>query len=414
MATDYISLPPLDAIEAALHKTTETLARVISQSTQDTPRWSEFEWQIAEAAAAMHGISALLWTRIRTQGPYRWQAFLAAQKRHTELRRQLIMELLEKIDWQMRHAGVGCVALKGAALYRLGLFPDGERAMGDVDLLVRNADLEAAAQSLAALGYTESFRTQRHRVFDPAGLTIFNGLGEHAGNPVKIELHSRIAERLPVHEIDITALEFPQHARAGINPYPSTAALMRHVLLHAAGNMRARALRFNQLHDIALLAARMTSADWDELCHDSMQSSGLWWTFPPLALTARYYSNAIPPATIEAAAAGSPYWLRRTCRRHTVVDVSWSKLRIQAFPGIEWSRSPVEACQHVLSRVFPSRVALAELQEGMAAAPYMTAVPWYGLSHVKRILRWLFSQPPRVQSIYPVQLALGIRRASSV
>jgi len=40
---------------------------------------------------------------------------------------------------------------------------------------------------------------------------------------------------------------------------------MRHLLLHAAGNIRARALRQMQLHDIALLAPRMKASDWSEL-----------------------------------------------------------------------------------------------------------------------------------------------------
>ena len=40
---------------------------------------------------------------------------------------------------------------------------------------------------------------------------------------------------------------------------------MMHLLLHAAGNMRARALRLIQLHDIARLAQAFGSGDWKEL-----------------------------------------------------------------------------------------------------------------------------------------------------
>ena len=40
---------------------------------------------------------------------------------------------------------------------------------------------------------------------------------------------------------------------------------MRHLLLHAAGNMRAHALRLVQLHDIALLAPRLDAAAWERL-----------------------------------------------------------------------------------------------------------------------------------------------------
>ena len=232
------------------------------------------------------------------------------------------------------------------------------------------------------------------------------GFGEHIDNPIKIELHSRIVERLPIFETDITSLEFPQHLHAGLNAYPSIAALMRHLLLHAAGNMRARALRLIQLHDIALLAARMSSVDWEELLVGAGEQ-GLWWAFPPLVLTARYYPAAIPAAFIEATEPDCPWLLRQVSRRHQLADVSWSKVRIQAFPGIEWSRSPREALLFAMSRIWPSREALAELSHAATAQPSLAHIPWYGLSHGTRILRWVFSRPPRVQTIFSVRSGIG-------
>jgi hypothetical protein len=231
--------------------------------------------------------------------------------------------------------------------------------------------------------------------------------GEHVANPVDIELHSRIAERLPAFETDITSLELPKPLRAGLNSYPSVAALMRHLLLHAAGNMRARALRLIQLHDIALLADRMSSADWQELLGTRTGNRGPWWAFPPLTLTARYYPAAIPASVVDTAARACPLWLRRVSRQHQLADVSWSKIRMQAFPGIEWSTSPREALQFAIGRIWPGRTALAELSHATSAQPSLSVVPWYGLSHASRILRWIFSRPPRVQTIGSVRAALG-------
>jgi hypothetical protein len=182
---------------------------------------------------------------------------------------------------------------------------------------------------------------------------------------------------------------------------------MRHLLLHAAGNMRARALRLIQLHDIALLADRMNSEDWQELLGDGKTERGLWWAFPPLLLTARYYPAAIPASIIKALEPDCPWLLRRVSRRHRLADVSWSKVRIQAFPGIEWSHSPGEAFTFAMSRVRPSREALADLSNFATAQPSLARVPWYGLSHGTRILRWVFSRPPRVQTIFSVRSALG-------
>src|SRR5262249_9504434 len=144
----------------------------------------------------------------------------------------------------------------------LGVYQAGERPMADIDLLARAPDVEAVSRSLEELGYRHLYSSSRHGVFKaatPARAVVF---GEHIDNPLKIELHTEITERLPVSEVSITSDLWPRITVAGISRYSSAAALMKHLLLHAAGSMRARALRGIQLHDIALLAKRMSDDDW--------------------------------------------------------------------------------------------------------------------------------------------------------
>lgn len=408
--TDRVgSVPPFRTVEAALRKTTETLARELVRPTRLLPYWSDFEWRIAEAVAALQGVSSLLAGELRWQGPAHWQQFLAEQKDHTVKRQRLIEQLLADIDSGARSAGIGLVALKGAALLAIGIYRAGQRPMGDIDLLVREKDAEAASRVITALGYSEAFLTWRHRVFAPDGRKGHTtGFGENVASPVKIELHTRIAERLPIRETDITALAFPRHPHAGINTYPSIASLMAHLLLHAAGNMRARALRLIQLHDIALLAARMSGHDWEELLGGPTGVRDLWWAMPPLTLIARYYPAVIPREIISRVEPAGPWLLRQCSRRHKLADVSWSNLRIRAFPGIEWCRSPREAVSFIMSRVRPSRSALGELERVATNEEWAARIPWYGLPHYRRILRWICSRPPRVQTLWSVRSALGI------
>jgi hypothetical protein len=87
--------------------------------------------------------------------------------------------------------------------------------------------------------------------------------------------------------------------------------------------------------------------------------------------------------------------------------VSWSNLRIDAFPGIEWSRAPLEALRYAKSRFAPSKVALDDLEYSNKTLPQLRTVPWYGQRHATRILRWLFTRPPRVQTISSVLEALS-------
>lgn len=403
------TLPPLHVLQGTLRKTTERLARELAAPHAQAPQWSDFEWHVAEAAAVMQGFSALLANRLRWRGAARWTAFLEQQKLHTSLRRARIETLLDDIDAAARELSLPVLALKGAALCRGGLYPQGGRPMSDIDLLVAPENVPTAIQVVTAVGYRAGAITARHLVFEPESANAFRGFGEHIDHPIKIELHARLSEHLPVREVDITALTLAAGTRPGLNFYPSLAAMMRHLLLHTAANLRARAMRGLQLHDIAALACRMSTADWKELARDGERPGAPWWMLAPLSLTASYYPSAIPQGLIESSALGCPPLLRRAARNQTLTDVSWSKLRIQAFPGIEWCHSVPEALRFMASRAFPDRAMRHSLLNIATKHSYSTATSWYGLSQGRRILRWVLSSPPRVQAIYPIRVALGLQ-----
>jgi hypothetical protein len=219
-------------------------------------------------------------------------------------------------------------------------------------------------------------------------------------------VHTRIAERLPVNTADITGFLLPSVPRAGLNAYPSAASLMMHLLLHAAGNMRARALRLIQLHDIAHLATRFVADDWEDLIAMRPNGHTLWWAWAPLMLTTRYYPKSIPADLLARLRLECPWLLRTRTQDHRLTDVSWSNIRIAAFPGLEWSRSVWEALAFMRSRIWPRTDALLELKEGAAQIPGSASIPWYGIPHAARILRWIFLRPPRVQTLLSVRAAL--------
>ncbi len=394
---------------AILSGTTETLAYEMSSPTKEPPQWTEFEWCTARAVSAMHGVSSLLHSGLRWEGPANWKRFLHEQQVQTVGRHVQIARLLSEIDTQARCLGVRFVALKGAALHSAGIYTGGERPMGDVDLLVRREDARAAEQAISRCNYEAAFTTHRHSVFRPRVTKPVAAriLGEHVDNPIKIEVHTRIAEQLPVLATDITEFLFPGVMQPGINQYPSAVSLMMHLLLHAAGNMRARALRLIQLHDIARLAARFRLCDWEELLGARPGGASLWWALAPLILTRRYYPAVIPVELFAQLDGECPWLLSTRARRHRLTDVSWSNIRIEAFPGVEWSRTPREAVAFMMSRIWPSQEARLELKEGYNQIPNSASIPWYGIAHRTRIIRWIFSNPPRVQTLLSVRAAIG-------
>jgi hypothetical protein len=229
--------------------------------------------------------------------------------------------------------------------------------------------------------------------------------GENTGNPLKIELHSRIAEALPIEETDITASIVPATRGPGVNPYASLAALMRHTCLHAAGNMRANAMRFIQIFEIAQLARHLAASDWRELLGEETPGK-TWWLFPPLSMAARYVPGSVPGAVLDEVRRACPRRLRARYDDVGVCEVSWSNLRIPALPGHEWSRTPTETLHYIRSRVWPSRGSRDELANlTQTVNPHLLRLPWYGVSHAERILRWVFTRPSRVQTISVVSAA---------
>ena len=409
---EVTALPPLPRIELALRQATELFAAELQNPSSRPPRWSDFEWRMAHAAAVLHGVAPLLAGVLRWHGPDAWERFIGQQRRHTAVRQQRITALLARIDHEARRAGIAVVPLKGAALHRLGLYTGGERPMADVDLLVAESDSARMGQLLQSLNYLDTSVSWKHRVFEPRELAIAvvrkaaASFGEFADRSIKIELHSRIAERLPLNTVDVSDLVFPPAPHPGLNCYPSIMALFTHMLLHAAGSMVIRTLRLLQLHDLALLGARLRDDDWQQLLACRVDHRALWWALPPLELVARYYPQAVPAAVIAALRARCPRTLRELARRQTISQVSFSTLSMAAFPGVAWSPSVSGKLRYILSRVIPAR----ELQETALAVKTADAAPvhgnWSQLPHRRRVLKWVLQHPPRPQPMHAVRCAL--------
>jgi hypothetical protein len=392
------ALPPLADIQAALSKTTELLAHELHVPTPAAPSWNEFEWSIARAVMTLHGISVLLANRLRWIGPPAWRTFLDQQRDLSQQRDARIARLIHDLDVALRAAQLGAVGLKGTALRSLGIYLPGERPMGDVDLLVAPGARAPAAKALATIGYEPRLTTWRDTIFEPLRSTRGHGVGEHPDHPIKIEVHEHIAESLPHSVVEVTAAVMRERMPPGIGAYPTTGSLMLHLLLHCAGNMRANALRLLQLHDVAKLSALMNEGDWLEIRK--------WWAYPPLALVARYYPGCIPADRLAHVAMFCPARLRAAADRWSLSEVSWSNLKLHALPGVVWARSPLEVARFAVSRVWPSREMRSKLGYNAKSQPQMSQIPWYGLSHRKRLVRWLVARPPRVQTMVSVRAAL--------
>jgi Uncharacterised nucleotidyltransferase len=396
----------LQALHAHLGRITESLAAQLVHPRAAAPDWSATEWAIAPAVAAIHGVAALL-ARPLSSGPASWQQFLREQRAHTAQRLLRLQQLQGQLADDARARGIALVPLKGAALYALGLYAAGERPMADLDLLVRP---EAVARGVALLerhGFVQSGRTEKHRVFDLPGAKRVAALGEHFGNPLKIELHTSLAEKLALTRLDLTEHVLPLHAPPGLNEYPSRAWLLLHVLAHAAGAMCMRETRLLHLEDIARLVRWLREEDWEQLRSGKAQpgGAGLWWAYPPLQLTQRYYGH-VPQALLAEARAQCHWQLRRAAAVGTLSRCSISHLWITAFPSLAWARSARESLGYARERLFPSTETRAQRRHQAQLQPAVSGGAWAQRTQLARVWRFCVARQARQATLGPVRAAL--------
>jgi len=396
----------LRQVAATLRRTTEALLLELAHPGTPQPAWDEFEWRVARVAAAIHGLSAWLAVHSRWRGPDAWQSFLHSQRHQTLSRELQITEQLRALDNLARRDRQPVMLLKGAAMLTLGIHGAGERPMSDIDLLVRDPQRAWLHETLQHLGYAPSGGDERHDIFERVDAIVPDGLGEVAGCPVRIEVHERVAERLPATRVDITAGLWPLAASGGLCGYVSRVALLRHLLLHTAGNMSTRWLRAMQLLDLARVTAGFDDDDWRELVDVSGEASAPWWAYPPLRLMQRVLGADVPEWLLSLTRRRCPRALAWQSEHRSVADFSGSHLWVGALPALAWSRTPVEMIRYAHARLCPGATQLVHLAERVRRQPWGSEGAWYTHSQGARLRRWLISRPARPQVLHAVLRSL--------
>lgn len=399
-------MPDRNLIAESLEKVTEELALQIGGAGGVTPDWSEFDWKIAQAAVALHGIGPTLSLSLRWHSPAFWTKFLAEQNDHNRVRYRRIQAVTEILLNEFKEAGMRALMLKGAALYRAGCYASGERPMADLDVLVSPEHRKDCAAILARIGYRLDLSIERHDVYVNVKSELIHSLGEHADNPIKIEVHSSISEKLLSQSWDITDVIFSGADPNAAENYPESWALMAHLLLHAAGGMKTKSLRILHLCDIARLARLLTVDDWERVV--SIRAGGRlpWWAFPPLLLTSRYFPLAIPPRILAGFESACPAFLRWVARRSRIADVSFSRLTLPIYAGVEWASSASDLSRYLLRRVIPDKE-MRRLRRYEASSPVWGNNDWLRLPRWRRAIRLLTSPPPRKGSMIAVDDVLS-------
>lgn len=387
---------PASTLRGDVAEATERLCQAAAQTALSPERRGlpPFDWTtrcvaLAPMLAHLHGIAPLVAASADPLPPSLAAVFL----RHAQLsavRAERLLALRDAFLIASRDCGASPIALKGARTVDT-LYPEpGLRPMADLDFLCAAADLEACRMAATRLGLVALGGTPRHAVFGASGARVVAILAEHPGNPIKVEVHTRLMERFFGDAVDVTPAI--QHPGGQIGH-------AIHALLHASQHAMARTLRFCQMIDIGLMFQRFDRSDWQSL-EDALLPLGLEWVYPPLALAQVYFPGVVDAGVLARARRAAPWLARRAVWR--ISDLSYSAigdggLRVR----LRWARRPIQALG-APSGAFLAAAARRDPGRANELAPAFAPAPRPGW---QRMLAWIGGRGLRPISARLIELA---------
>jgi hypothetical protein len=273
---------------------------------QIASRGSEIlDWdQIREQAVSL-GLAPVLFrnisdARLRSICP---QTFLSRLGRASHIALYLAMhrrEELVKILDLLSRTGIEPVLLKGAALASTVYEDPALRTMNDLDLLMRDSEIPAAARALQALSYRQLYRSS---LADPGKREAFYGKHHHAtpliaprGRAI-VELHRHIVSMgedgfYDVEKIRARARRITIEGRPALVPSP--ADLVLHTCLHLSYSDRfvGKLRDLIDLHEtISIYGDRI---DWGAMLSEIPSEAAARCLYSCLDLARRLYGTPVP------------------------------------------------------------------------------------------------------------------------
>ncbi len=287
--------------------------------------WTPGDWRLAGRIARQEGVAPLLYWTLHRIWPERMPLGMRQQLEHawynTTAHNTLIFAELEKILAGLAQAGIPVIVLKGGALAAILYEEIGLRPMGDLDLLIRPADLDAALAVARAQGYTlaEAEITPRLNRQISHNEYLLGG----PENRIGLELHWNLIAGNADDRAVPTDWFWGQTQSALISgdfaagkmeiPHLSPTAHLLYIAAHLVLRHGGQEERLIWFYDVDRLV-RAGQVDWETLAR---QSSRLGWgplTRYVLEETALYLNTPLPPGIAVKVASGeawAAFWRAR-------------------------------------------------------------------------------------------------------
>jgi hypothetical protein len=325
----------------------------------DWASFSEEDWSRFGYMALVEGVAPLIHWTFKHEDisgidiPTSVKAQLMAAYYNTTAQNQLMFQELEKILEALKEADIPVIVLKGAALATT-VYPEiGLRPMGDLDLLIRRADIKRANNLINEINYLEVKTELTHGIND-----IFDHHYHLRGGPKNkyaLELHwSLIAgdqdwRTPPIDWFWDSSLNWQDQENVHtLSPEGSILFSSAHLMLQH-GKAQIRQI---WLYDIHLMLERYRDAiDWETIEKTAAEfhwSSALNET---LLKTHKLFNTAIPSTKNSNQKNGYLKQEERVINRRSRHNQTWVNRLISNLASMTWSGR----IQLVMAKVFPNK-----------------------------------------------------------
>jgi hypothetical protein len=278
------------------------------------------DWNRLVGLAERERATGPVWRRVRRVASPEIAAPLQPLGMVSDFRMMQLEGRLGEILDHLHGAGIDPVVLKGGAL-AIAVFPEfRDRPMGDLDLLVRREELDAALQVVRAAGWdwnpwtaaAERYETHHHA----------RPLLDTQGSLKSIEVHTDLFP--PGHPFEISAdgvrERAHQHDWAGRRVWvPDEYDMLLHACLHFAWSHRMQDGAWRTVLDVITLTTR-PGFDWDVFTsrmHSDASATSCYWT---LRMTEMLGDVAFPERVLAALRPRASDALLRMLERHFVLN----------------------------------------------------------------------------------------------
>ena len=259
------------------------------------------DWERLWAQGHLHEVLPLLTATLRrlaAQAPIPEPWLAQAQRRYyaTLMRNTALADELLRVLAAFRQAGVAALPVKGLVLAETLYGSLALRPLGDLDVLVRPADLPSARAALGELGFAQAdepgYENAYHPYHDPPYYR------RAVGGSICLELHWGLWAS-HFFSLEIDAL-WRRAVLAQIHGADLSILSPEDTLLHLAIHRSRSALRLRFVCDVAeLLRRHRATLDWEYLLAQTQAAGARTTMFYTLALAADLLEAPLPDGLLE-------------------------------------------------------------------------------------------------------------------